>query len=287
MSKMIIGCGYLGLRIARLWRDAGHHVHTCTRTCQKAETLAAEGFHPTLADILQPESLRQLPDCETVLMAVAHDASSGVSRHDTYVRGLSNLLKALSPNTRRFLYISSTGVYGDFGGDWVDESSPCVPIREGGQACLEAEQTLAAHPIGDRAIVFRMAGLYGPDRVPRLCEIAAAEPIQAATDGYLNLIHIDDAAQIVVTAEQQIEPPQTYVVSDGTPVLRIEYLKEIAKQLGASEPTFAQPPTDAPDVVRSIGNKRIRNLRMLRDLDVTLQYADYRTGLKEILARPN
>ena len=110
------------------------------------------------------------------------------------------MLAALPSDTGRFIYISTTGVYGTAGGEWVDEETPPDPQRDGGRASLAAEQVLAAHPLGARSIILRLAGIYGPGRVPFLDKLRAGEPIPAPSAGYLNLIHVDDAAAVVVAA---------------------------------------------------------------------------------------
>ena len=153
------------------------------------------------------------------------------------------MLAALPSDTGKFIYISSTGVYGQSGGEWVDEDSACEPLREGGRACLDAEQILLAHPLGQRAVILRLAGLYGPGRIPLADSIRRNQPIEAPAQGWLNLIHVDDAARVVLAAEERAPPPRTYVVSDGTPVERREYFAELARLLGAAPPRFVAPPT--------------------------------------------
>ncbi len=287
MAKLIFGCGYLGTRVARRWRETGEQVFVVTRSPQRAAQLAAIGLTPWVADVLRPESLGDLPRAETVLYAIGYDRTSGVSREQLYVGGLRAALSALPADTGRLIYVSSTGVYGQADGGWVDEESNCEPTREGGRACLAAENLLNAHPLGQRAIVLRMAGLYGPGRVPNMADIRAGRPIAVAADGYLNLIHVDDAAGIVLTAEQRAAPPRTYLVSDGHAVERRAYYQELAKLLGAPPPQVRRAPADSPAAKRAAGDKRIRNARLLAELGVTLRYPSYRQGLAAILRAEN
>ncbi len=134
--KLIVGCGYLGLRVARLWMAAGHAVAGLVRSAASAESLAREGIRPIVADVTQPSSLLTLPVADTLLYAVGYDPAGGASRSAVYVDGLRAVLDALSPEVRRVILISSTGVYAEQGGAWVDESTPCQPSRESGRACL-------------------------------------------------------------------------------------------------------------------------------------------------------
>jgi nucleoside-diphosphate-sugar epimerase len=225
-----------------------------------------------------------MPPPESVLFAVGYDRGAGASIHDVYVHGLRHCCDALRDRANRlrsFVYISSTGVYGRVDGDWVDESSPCVPAREGGRACLEAERLLAAGPFGDRAIILRCAGLYGPERLPLAAAIQAGEPIAAPADGFLNLIHIDDAARIAVWAADDLPPPELLNVADGHPVVRREYYAELARALAAPPPVFATPMAETPAATRAAGgDKRVRSDRLLGKFPGPLLYPSYREGLR-------
>ena len=205
----------------------------CNALFRKMLCDAGGGIEPVVADIMDPKTLKKLPKADTVLFAVGYDRGGGHSIRQLYVDGLLDVLQHLSPEIRRFIYVSSTGVYGQSGDTWVDERSPCEPVREGGRACWEAEQRLHADPMGQRAIILRMAGIYGPGRIPRQKELQAGVPIEAPSEGYLNLIHVDDAASAVIAAERQAPLPALYCVSDGHPVIRGEYFRELAELLGA------------------------------------------------------
>jgi nucleoside-diphosphate-sugar epimerase len=267
---LIFGAGYLGQRVAALWRDTGREVHVVTRSAPRGEALAAAGYRPHVADVTRPETLAALPKADTVLFAVGFDRASGRSIGEVYSGGLANVLAALGDRPRRFLYISSTGVYGPGDGGWVDEETPCHPDREGGQACLAAEQTLAASPLGPRSIILRLAGIYGPGRIPRSADLLAGKPLAAHPDTHLNLIHVDDAARIVLLAECAAAP-RTYVVSDGHPVLRRDYFAALARLLGAPAPTFIAPPADEPPQ-RGASDRRASNAQLVRELRPEFAY---------------
>jgi len=282
--RLIFGCGYLGLRVARRWRDAGQRVFAVTRSRERAERLAAEGLEPVIADVLDPATLTNLPVAATVLYAVGYDRAAGASRRAVYVGGLQSVLAALPPATGKLIYVSSTGVYGPSDDDWVDELTPCRPEREGGQACLEAEALLAAHPLGQRSVLLRMAGLYGPDRLPNASDLRLGRPLAAPEQGYLNLIHVDDAASVVLAAELRAPLPSLFVASDGNPVLRREYYAELARLLDAPPPQYASPVSDSPAAARASASKRVRNTRLVHQLAVRFAYPSYREGLAAIVA---
>ncbi|MGH7139112.1 MAG: NAD-dependent epimerase/dehydratase family protein, partial [Pirellulales bacterium] len=208
-----------------------------------------------------------------------------VQDEEPHVVGLRNVLAALAPTLRRFIYISSTGVYGDFHSAWVDEESLCHPLRGSGKACLNAEELLAAHAYGRRAVMLRLAGLYGPGRIPRKDVLLAGEPIDAPQHGYLNLIHVEDAVEAVLAADIVEAPlPRRYLISDGSPVVRDEYYAELARLIGAGPPRFRLPDRQTPASARAVADKRISNSRMLAELKITLHYPTYREGLKAIVA---
>lgn len=284
MKKLILGCGYLGLRVARRWQAEGHAVIAATRDGQRAEQLRQMGIEPLLLDVTRPETLCGLPQADTVLYAVGYSAEGGKTRREVYVDGLRNVLAVLPPPTGKFLFISSTGVYGDAGGGWVDEETPCHPLREAGQAFVEAEQLLLAHPVGRQAVILRLAGIYGPDRVIHRRDLLAGKPIAVASDAWLNLIHVDDAVEAILAAERKAVPPRVYLVSDGHPTDRRSFARCVAARLGLGEPVFQEIPPGTTSGRHDGSSKRVANARMVRELGVALKYADFNAGVAASLA---
>lgn len=290
MQKMIVGCGYLGLRVAAAWIAAGHQVAALTRSATRAKDLADLGIKPVIGDICQPESLKALPAAETVLFAVGYDKSSGYSQQAVYVDGLKHVLDVVAARTRRLIYISSSSVYGQSAGEWVDESSECQPMQPGGQCCLAAEQLVRAyfpdsnsHERRDcSANVLRFSGIYGPGRLlSRVESLRAGEPLTGRGDAWLNLIHVDDGVRAVLATELLGEPGQTYLVSDNLPIHRADYYGRLAVLCGAPPPRFN------PSVAATRGsggiNKRCRNQRMTDVLKVDLQYPTVNEGLPQAI----
>ena len=156
-----------------------------------------------VADVMQPSTLAQLPPAETVLYAVGYDPRGGRTRCEIYVDGLRNTLAALPGGPERIIFVSSTGVYGQDDGSWVDEDSPCRPTHDSGRALLAAEAVLHEHPLGSRGVVLRLAGIYGPGRLPRRPDLVAVHRgLAIPAESVANLIHVDDAATVVLAAEQ-------------------------------------------------------------------------------------
>ena len=295
VAKLIVGCGYLGLRVARLWKQAGEQVCVLTRSAEKARQLGGEGILAAVADIGDVRELdMQLfletsQAIETVLFAVGYGRQSARPIQEVYAGGLANVLSSRVLNsaaaqTCRWIYVSSTGVYGAAAGEFVNEETLPQPARNGGKASLAAEQVLRNHPHGSRGIILRLAGIYGPGRIPRRDDLLAGSPIDAPAEGWLNLIHVDDAARIVVLADQQASVPNLFCISDDSPVQRGDYYRELARLLAAPEPRFVPPDPDSPAALHAGSDKRIRPDKLFRELGPKLLYPSYHEGLAAILA---
>lgn len=291
MHKLIIGCGYLGERVAAAWTACGDDVSVLTRSSARAERLAASGLSPVIGDVLEPESLRQLPRADVVLYAVGFDRTSESSKRSVYVDGLRNVLVEIAQRSRLFLYVSSTSVYGQNGGELVDEASSTEPQEENGHICLDAEAVVCR--FFDRAkcspeqgaIILRLAGIYGPGRLlTRIEQLRSGEPLSGNPDAWLNLIHVDDAVRAVLAAEQRGQSGATYLVSDDRPLRRAEYYSALAASVGAPPPRFAE--FNVNSIERQQLNKRCVNSRLRHELAVELKYPtviDGLAGLPELL----
>jgi nucleoside-diphosphate-sugar epimerase len=282
-TRLIVGCGYLGTRVARRWLAAGDRVFGITRSPTRAAELAAAGITPIVCDVTAgPESpswetLRTLPPFETVFWAVGFDRASGTTHRDVHVDGLARLLNALAGSPRVILS-SSTGVWGDEGGGVVTETTPTNPSREAGRVLVEAESLLRSHSKGP-GVALRFAGLYGPDRLPRLEDLKVGRPIAADPDSWLNLIHVDDAATVVCAVAAAASPRPLYVVSDGHAVLRRDWYGHLAAITGSPSPTWdpAMPRTRVAD-------KRVDPALLFRDLPIPLAHPDPLRGIEAVMA---
>lgn len=270
--RLIVGCGYLGRRVAALWRARGERVVALTR--RNGGALRAEGIEPVTGDVLDPASLRGLPPASAVLYAVGMDRAGGRTMHDVYVRGLAHVLDTLPPSGR-FIYASSTGVYGQTDGGWVSEASPTEPLEEAGKVVLEAEQLLRARR--PDAIVLRFAGMYGPDRLLRKQSILKGEPLVGDAGKWLNLVHVADGAAAVLAAEARGAPGEAYNVADGVPVTRRDFYTLLAELLHAPAARFDhRPEPGAP-------NRRIDAAKARGELGWSPTFASYREGLPQAL----
>jgi nucleoside-diphosphate-sugar epimerase len=280
MRALVVGCGYLGRRVAAIWRSEGLDVIALTRTAENAAQLTKLGIEPIVGDVLRPESLRSLPAVDVVLYALGYDRRAAASKRAVYVDGLANVLARLGSNLRRLIYVSSTSVYGQDAGEWIDEDSETRPTTEDGQIVLAAEELVSKSPVADVATVLRFSGIYGPARLLRRIEaVRSGEPIAANPDGFLNLIHVDDGAQIVrrIAHCESVQP--TYLVTDDRPVTRREYYSLLAKLVGADEPVF-----QVEDAGRGL-NKRCSNSRLKAEFGNVLRYPSIESGLPQAIGQ--
>lgn len=281
VNVLIAGCGYLGLRVAARLISQGHTVSALTRSVRRGVELARAGLIPIVGDVMAPESLARLPDAEVLVYAVGFDPAGGAEKRRLYVEGLRNVLGVLAGRLGRCVYVSSSSVYGEADGEWVDEQTPARPGSEGGRICLAAEEVLLEGSAPPEVCVLRMSGLYGPNRLlARLEQLRSGTALAGRPDAWLNLIHIEDAATATVCAATSSSPARLYLVSDDQPTRREEYFAELASLTCAPPPTF-----DATQAARRGQglNKRCRNRRMRESLGIELRFPTIKEGLPHAL----
>ncbi|MFM7109434.1 MAG: NAD-dependent epimerase/dehydratase family protein [Planctomycetaceae bacterium] len=284
-ARLVVGCGYLGERVARAWLAAGDRVLGVTRRPARAAELAAAGIEPVVADVAAEGTWwTALPPLATAFWAVGFDRTADGTHRDVHVTGLGRLLDGLAAASReravappRIILSSSTGVWGDEGGGIVDESTPPRPTRDAGRALVEAEGLLRGHPLGP-GVALRFAGLYGPGRLPRLDDLRHGRPLAADPDSWLNLVHVDDAARAVRLVAAAAAPRPLYVVSDGRPVRRRDWYGRLASLVGAPAPAWA------PAAPRDRGaDKRVDPKLLVRDLGFAPAHPDALVALAELV----
>lgn len=269
----IVGCGYLGSRVATAWRDSGRTVFALTRS--RPEPLRAMGIEPIIGDVMKPETLAVLPHASTVLYAVGMDRTSGYSMREVYLQGLENVLKTL-PNCERFISISSTSVYGQTQGELVDEASATQPIEESGSVVLAAEELLKRYV--PHATILRFAGIYGPNRLLRRNPILNAQPLVGDAEKWLNLIHVEDGVRAVLAAEAAAAQGSTFNIADDTPVWRRDFYTRLAQQLNATPALFEPYPPG--HVAKPEANRRVNNAKARAELGFAPQFPSYIEGLQ-------
>jgi nucleoside-diphosphate-sugar epimerase len=193
-----------------------------------------------------------------------------------YLDGLQNVLSSESFTPRRIIYISSTSVYGQEDGSWIDETSPTTTVRENGLVCLAAEELIRSQSKSP-ANVIRLSGIYGPGRlIARIGQLENREPIRGNPEAWLNLIHVEDACRAVLACEESGRLGETYLVSDDRPVLRREYYARLSELAGAPEPVFQNDSA-------ALG-KRCRNRKARSELKLDLKFTSIEEGLPPLFA---
>lgn len=286
MDVAILGCGYVGLELGRQLLDAGHGVIGVRRSEEGLRSIRDVGMQAIEADVTRPETLAAIPSVDAVVFAASSGGRGASAARSVYVDGLRSAISHFGSRSSvpdRLVYTSSTGVYGDHDGAWVDEKTTPDPRTEKTRTLLEAEGVAKeAADVGMTPTVLRFAGLYGPDRY-RL-ERYVEGPVR---DGYLNMIHRADAAGSVRFVLDLQTPPPLMLVVDDEPVDRWVLANWLADRCGVSRPpkeTVAERLTR--DDLSSAAERRLRTSKRcsndrLRSLGYEYQYPTFREGYEE------
>ncbi len=286
---LVLGCGYVGQAVAREALANHWSVTATTRSEGSAQRLESSGIRAIVYDWnLDPVPSFDSP-ADAVLIAVSHHVAPGQNAQQVHPEGLAHSLPTLARSARRCIYLSTTGVYGQkdlrlanhssSAHPWVDESSPIAPDRPGAINAAAGEKWMRESPYSNRSTILRLAGIYGPNRTPNLQKLRSGEPLDVHPEGFLNLIHRDDIARVVLDLLRHPSPKPLYCASDGHPVSRADYYRWIAEQQGLSSPIFA-PPRDPPsEPSRRSGSKRIDPRLLMEDTGQEFRFPSFREGL--------
>lgn len=275
MSHILIaGCGYVGSELARVLIADGHTVTALRRKPQSTEN----GVRFVQADLSEPATLVSIPkNIDGVAYTAAADGSTEEAYRRAYVHGLRNLLDFLHARgdaIQRVVFTSTTGVYGQEDGSWVDEDSPTEPDGFTGKVVLDAEHTLHASTFN--TVSLRLGGIYGPGRVHLVNMVREGKAFCTPDPPqYSNLNHRDDCAGAVRHLLFLDSPASAYNGVDCEPSVRNEMLCWIADRLGVARPLVA--PEEGSRQHRPRGNKRVSSAR-LRASGFTFQYPSFREG---------
>ncbi len=259
--------------------ESRYRLFALTRTTENADQLRRLGVEPIVGHWHAPDSLAAIPKVDTVLVSVPHREDSGLGV-DSHVRGLQNLVQRQSEATK-LIYLSTTGVYGD-AHDEVDERTPTQPTRIGPQIAVAAEEWLLQRFAAPQLAIIRLAGIYGPGRIPLAEKLRSGETLQVPQEGWLNLVHVADIANMLLEVNDRDLPEPLFVFSDGHPVPRLEFYGTLAKLCGVENPKFASPDPNATRSQRA-GKKRVNPQLLVDALQFRFQFASYREGLANSL----
>ncbi|WP_395021498.1 SDR family oxidoreductase [Dongia sp.] len=276
------GLGYTALALARVLKQQGWRVTGTCRSTSNTEEARALGLEIVIFDPDHPvEGLAQRLAGVTHLLSSVPPGAAG----DPVLQAHGATLAEAAPRLKWIGYLSTTGVYGDRQGGWVDEQSPLTPSGERGQRRLDAETAWLALP--QPAHLFRLAGIYGPGRSV-LDTIRAGKARRVLKPGQVfSRIHRDDIVQILLASFAHPNPGAAYNACDDDAADPAEVTAYACKLLNVA------PPPEVPFAEAALSpmarsfyddNKRVRNDRIKRELGVTLKYPDYRAGLTALLA---
>jgi nucleoside-diphosphate-sugar epimerase len=284
MRALIIGCGYVGLPLGAELVRRRHEVHGMRRSTSTCD-LQRAGIRPIIGDVTEAEGLERLVrGFDWVINTVSSSRGGLEDYRAIYLEGTRNLLAALSAAPpAKYIFTSSTSVYGQTDGSIVTEQSPTEPASPTSRVLIETEHLLRqAHARnGFPSIIVRLAGIYGPGR-GYLFQQYLADQARIAGKGerFINMVHIDDVVGGLMTILENGRPGEIYNLADDEPVTQLQFFEWLAAQLGKPMPPSATE-ADAMPRKRGLTNKRVWNAKIKEELNYTFRYPTFREGYAE------
>jgi len=288
MRVLIVGCGYVGLPLGVELVRLGHEVFGLRRNATAEDEMKAAGLQPLSGDVTRPETLAALPrEYDWVVNCVA--AGGDVENYrQVYLQGTRNLIEWLAPNPpKKFVYTSSTSVYGQTDGSQVKESSPTEPLIETAKVLLETERLLLT-AVADRkvtVVILRVAGIYGPDRGHGFKQFLKNEArIEGDGSRFMNMIHRDDLISCIIAALKNGRAGEIYNAVDDEPVSQANFFQWLAGTVGKYPPP-SEPKNPAENRKRGVTNKRVSNRKLKMELGCQFKYPNFRKGYSAEILR--
>lgn len=285
MRLFCFGLGYTAAALANKVRQAGGKVAGTYRTADKAEKLASQGLTAHLFDGAAPmqNAAEALAGITHLLISVppGGEPDPVLRRHADDIRTHAKALRWIG-------YLSTIGVYGDCGGDWIDENTPPNPISDDSRQRLHAEAQWLdlGRRTGVPVHVFRLPGIYGPGGRSQLDALQAGRAHRIVKDGQVfNRIHVEDLAAVLLASMQAPKAGAIYNVADDEPAPAQDVVTFAAELLGVAPPPLVPiAKAGLPPFAASFYDecKRVKNGLIKRELGITLAYPTYREGLKAI-----
>ena len=288
MKKIfIVGCGYIGRRVAGLERAEGSRVAAMARSGSSVKALRQEGIDAVLGDLDAPDSMKDIPLAKHVLYYFAPPPPEGIvdSRMAAFLSSLNS-----SSLPERLVLISTTGVYGNCEGEWVTEERPAAPEADRAKRRLSAETILSKWGEANSipVIILRVPGIYGPGKLPEK-RLRKGIPVLSEEDSpFSNRVHADDLARACLAAARKGEGGSIYNISDGHPTTMTDYFYKVADLLGIPRP----PSISLEEARRELSegmlsylaeSKRLDNRKLREELGVKPIYPDLESGLPSCL----
>jgi len=281
---LIIGCGDVAMRLVRLVRGR-YRIYALARSANRIVVLRARGITPILGDLDRPETLDAIAGIAHDVVHFAPPPPHGI--HDTRTAHLAAALTKGRSLPQRMVYISTSGVYGDCAGALVTETRPVRPATDRARRRADAESRLRlwGARTGVRVAVLRVPGIYAADRLP-LARLRGGTPaLRAEEDAYINHVHADDLARMVVAALRHSQPNRSYNAVDDAPQRMGDYFDLVADRFGlARPPRISRQEADGRlpgNLLSFMGeSRRLLNRRIKSELRMQLLYPSVDDGLR-------
>jgi len=287
---LILGCGYVGLRLAPLLVDAGYRVTGTTRDPDRFDEIKAAGARPVRMEAEEPESITPLADLapELVFDTIRPQRVDG----DSYsIHATENLAAAFSGGRlHAYVHLSATSVHGRRDGEWTDEETPPDPVSPVGKARLRMERHLLR--LSEKGVlplrICRVPGIYGPGRTLRARLKDGRYTLVDGVDQWVSRIHVDDLAAGLLAAAIRGRDGRTYLLADDEPTLALDYARLTARLLRLPEPASRDPTSlreelSSSGFERRVSARRCSNRRMREELGVDLRYPTVEQGVPAAL----
>jgi len=283
---VIIGCGYIGEQIAMRELELGNQVTAVVRRTERAESLIEKGLDVLVADFDQPlaSKFTNLQNVWLYYLVPPPSAGTEDTRMRNFVAALCDEQAEAQPE--RAVLISTTGIYGDCGGDWITEDRPAAPQVDRARRRVDAEQvfTAWAQGLGTSAVILRVPGIYGPGRLPQKRLQSGTPVLSEAESPWSNRIYAADLVRSCMAAMRHDDPAAVYNICDGHPSTMTDYFNQVADHLGLARPPVisraqANKQLTAGMLSYLAESKRIDNSLMREHLGVEPTYPDLATGL--------
>ncbi|ATX82627.1 Nucleoside-diphosphate-sugar epimerase [Mariprofundus ferrinatatus] len=284
-TLLILGCGYVGEKLAVAAAAEGMRVIATTRNKHRADALAGIGIEAVIVPSPADLAATLLAEVDAVVDSIPLTRSEG-GLYASQLNWLTQLAPGLT-NTKWAGYLSTTGVYGDAGGAWVDEAYPCHPSSARGGERLKAEQCWLES--GLPAEVFRLAGIYGPERnILGWLKEGGYKAVAWQPAHWSNRIHVDDIVAALMAAMHAPVMGRIVNLADDEPLPHSEYVTQLASLIGAPAPEILSPERGERELTPMAleffrDNKRISNRLLHRELLPNLKYPSFRDAVSELM----
>ena len=271
MRILVLGCGYVGLPLAQELVRLGHEVHAARRS-----PFSANGITTHQVDVTQRDSFGSLPpEFDWVFLTASSSRGDAMMHRAVFTDGTHNLLNWLGNSRARVLFTSSTSVYPQTNGNWVDEKSPEKPSTGTAQHLAQAEEMLIESD--HSCTILRVSGIYGPERGHLYRQFLKDEAvISNSGKRWMNMIHREDVIGAILAA---IEAESgIYNATDNEPVTEGAFFEWLTDRLGKSMP----PENESLIQKRAVTNKRVRNTK-LKTTGWVLRFPTFREGYEALI----